>query len=102
MNEIYYAPEKLGMEQIAEQDWADAYEFDMLVVWRDTDGKLRAATDSGCSCPTPFEDHTFPTDFTEIRSLGDAKGMVESDDWRDRTIDQDFLRKVEGALKAAA
>lgn len=34
------------------------YEFDLFIVWRDASGGLRWASDSGCSCPTPFEDIT--------------------------------------------
>jgi hypothetical protein len=47
-----------GLEIVASYDWADAYEFDMIVVWK-KDGELRAAWDSGCSCPTPFADLTW-------------------------------------------
>ena len=60
-NNPYYHPEKMGLSTVAEFDSADSYEFDKFVVW--TDGKaLFWATDSGCSCPTPFED---------INNLGD-------------------------------
>lgn len=36
------------------------YEFYELGVWKHKpDGELYWATDSGCSCPSPFEDHYF-------------------------------------------
>ena len=36
------------------------YEFHILSVWRDErTGHLYYAEDSGCSCPTPFEDYRF-------------------------------------------
>ena len=39
------------------------YEFNMVVLWEDLEtGKRYWARDSGCSCPTPFED---------LRGLGD-------------------------------
>ena len=33
------------------------YSFDLLAVWRDETGFF-LGTDSGCSCPTPWESHT--------------------------------------------
>lgn len=54
---IYSEPEKFGLEVVGEVDPGEAYEFDTLVVWRETaTGALLYGTDSGCSCPTPFED----------------------------------------------
>jgi hypothetical protein len=31
------------------------YEFDLVAAWRAPDGSIYIATDSGCSCPMPFE-----------------------------------------------
>lgn len=37
----------------------ESYQFNLVAVTkRDTDGKLFWSTDSGCSCPSPWEDHT--------------------------------------------
>lgn len=33
------------------------WEFDLIGVWQDGD-EWWLSTDSGCSCPTPFESHT--------------------------------------------
>lgn len=78
MNNVYYDPEKFDLEIVAEHDCAGSYEFDMLVVWRQKgSGRLLWAQDSGCSCPTPFED-IFIDDMREV----DAK-------------DPDWLRAVE-------
>ena len=50
---------KIGEVDLAEPD----YSFDLLAFWvRKRDGQLLYATDSGCSCPTPFED-------TKVRDL---------------------------------
>jgi hypothetical protein len=35
-----------------------SYEFDEFIVWRDAAGAFLWASDSGCSCPAPFEDVT--------------------------------------------
>lgn len=46
------------LELIADIDLADPdYSFDLLRIYlRKADGMLLWATDSGCSCPSPFED----------------------------------------------
>lgn len=55
MFNIYYNPEAFGLRSVAGIDVAGSYEFDMFEVW--TDGaQLYWATDSGCSCPVPFDE----------------------------------------------
>lgn len=45
-------------EFIAETELRDdPYRFDLLGLWRGEDG-FYLGTDSGCSCPTPWESHT--------------------------------------------
>lgn len=54
---IYYFPEKFGLEILGEVEFLGAYEFDTFVVWREkATGRLGYGEDSGCSCPSPFED----------------------------------------------
>lgn len=104
MSYLYFSPKNYGLTEIAEFDTADDWEFDMVVVWRDGEGKLWAAHDSGCSCPTPFEDHTFPTDFVEVRALTDLDPLIaearEHSDHSQPNDLPDFKRKVREALKA--
>lgn len=38
---------------LSEPDWS----FDLLGIWKTEDGYY-LSTDSGCSCPTPWESHT--------------------------------------------
>jgi len=53
----YYNPETYDAEIVGEVTWSEPnWDFDYTVVWRDKDGFYRMASDSGCSCPTPFED----------------------------------------------
>jgi hypothetical protein len=68
MSNIYYWPEEYGLEIIGEVDDPDAcYDFDLIVVWkRKDDGALFYGTDSGCSCPEPFEDFHGVGDLTQI------------------------------------
>jgi len=57
---IYYNPEKYNLVTVAEIEYSDhMYQFDTRVVWQDTSTrKLWTMRDSGCSCPTPFEDYS--------------------------------------------
>lgn len=55
---IYYSPEKFGLVTVGEVEWSDgSYIFDKTVVWRKRDSLcFYLGSDSGCSCPSPFED----------------------------------------------
>ncbi len=57
-NNLYSSPGKFGLATVGEVEWDDAcYSFDLTVVWKDIEtGALYFADDSGCSCPSPFED----------------------------------------------
>lgn len=52
---IYYAPEEFGLEVVSMIEDPGSYEFNMFVVWKDKKGNLYYDEDSGCSCPSPFE-----------------------------------------------
>lgn len=59
MNDVYYNPEKSGLRIVDElNEDGLSYEYNMLVVWQHNDGRLFYASDSGCSCPSPFESYT--------------------------------------------
>lgn len=52
-----YNPSSCGLVLIDSLDHADSYEFNTDVIFKDIEtGALYYAHDSGCSCPTPFED----------------------------------------------
>jgi hypothetical protein len=53
---IYSSPQEFGLREVAQMEWTEpSYSFDTTVVWRDQDGRYYVASDSGCSCPGPFE-----------------------------------------------
>lgn len=57
--DVYYQPEHFGLTEVASMEWhIPCYDFDLTVVWTDAEGKLYWASDSGCSCPSPFEEYT--------------------------------------------
>lgn len=56
---IYYSPEKFGLELVGEFEWSEPdYSFDTLAVWKEKRGQYWIGEDSGCSCPSPFENIT--------------------------------------------
>lgn len=71
MSNIYYSPEKFGLEVVADIDKSSgSYEFDTFAIWKDKAGLYYWDNDAGCSCPSPFED----SDLSNVRvgSLKDA------------------------------
>jgi hypothetical protein len=98
----YYNPEGAGLEVLAEHDWAGDYEFSQVVVWRHREtGELRAAADSGCSCPTPFGDLTWEG-MKPIGEPDDLRSLVESLGVRWDGVDEgvaDLKAKVHRALR---
>lgn len=60
----YYNPEATGLVKVAEVELDEpCYSFDTVAVWADAHG-MYLATDSGCSCPTPFENYNGKQDMT--------------------------------------
>jgi hypothetical protein len=104
---VYYNPEAFGLSVVAEIDYSSqSYEFDTRVVWKGNDGKFYTARDSGCSCPTPFEDYLGLEDLdradldalrAEIRYelSGQYTAYITPEDG------QEFIRAVENAMKEA-
>jgi hypothetical protein len=74
---VYYNPEKFGLTKVLEHDFSDGcYQFDITAVFTKDDepGKFYWASDSGCSCPSPFEGHTSiesleSGDFKQVRDM---------------------------------
>lgn len=52
----YYSPELCGLEIFESIDTAGSYEFDIFCIWKQEEtGNLYWDSDSGCSCPSPFD-----------------------------------------------
>lgn len=62
---VYYNPEQAGLTIFDQVDTAGSYEFDIFLILEDEKRMLYYCSDSGCSCPTPFED------VTEIHEITD-------------------------------
>lgn len=52
---IYDDPKDFGVEILGEIDLGCGYSYDKFVVWRNN-SEVGWATDSGCSCSSPFWD----------------------------------------------
>ena len=52
----YYNPEGMGLEIVGILEDNIPYEFNMAIVWVDDNDNLFFGEDSGCSCPTPFDE----------------------------------------------
>lgn len=64
--DVYASPRLHGLRAVLSVDWAGDYEFSMLVVWYHAEsGRYYWGTDSGCSCPSPFEDATNLSDLSD-------------------------------------
>jgi len=100
---VYYNPDSYGLRPVAEIGFSSgSYEFDLRVVWADAEGRLWTARDSGCSCPTPFDnvgelDRVFNFDGLQQEYENDSgSGYVQGDAWRE------FRKAVLDALDALA
>lgn len=52
----YYNPEKCGLSIFECINTAGSYEFDIFCIWeKNDDNTLWWDSDSGCSCPSPFD-----------------------------------------------
>lgn len=100
----YYNPAECSLELIGVLEDDEPWQFDMVIVVKDKlDGKLYAAHDSGCSCPTPFEGIEELSDMTPITTVDDLKRFVEVNEseyeqkwsFADRTA---LYKKVRAAL----
>ena len=83
----YYAPNPQSEPEGCGLDIVDSlseeglcYEFNDFILWRDLEsGKFYCASDSGCSCPMPFESCHGIDDLTEVRD--EAHLRSEAMEW---------------------
>lgn len=92
---VYYSPEAHKLTIVGEVELAEPdYSFYTLCIWKDKKGKKSKyylATDSGCSCPAPFESYYDVKDLTgpltaaqvkeEATSLWEESGRYMPDDF---------------------
>ncbi|QGH76328.1 hypothetical protein SEA_DAUBENSKI_261 [Streptomyces phage Daubenski] len=64
-----------NLEYVGSFDWdQEQWQFNITQVWKEARGRYFVASDSGCSCPQPFEDINYtdecagPYNKTELRA----------------------------------
>ncbi len=75
----YYNPEKLDLEMIDFDEPNMSYEFNTLCFWATKDGRVFTASDSGCSCPTPFEDFEGETQDDVLKLLERVGSVAQAE-----------------------
>lgn len=96
----YCSPEKLGLTEIASIEKEPDYDFDMVVVWKHEAGTVYWAADSGCSCPSPFEDYHRLEDLHVLPdTMDELKAAVERLPSCRATDEQEFWKDVRKALR---
>jgi hypothetical protein len=98
----YYNPEKLELELLSFDEPNLSYEYNTLCFWATKDGRVYSASDSGCSCPTPFENYEGNTQTEVLRNL-ERIGSVEQaesifDSWNKNYNRKPFLKNSEKQL----
>lgn len=74
------------------EDGSLDYEFDILAFWA-KDGVVYSASDSGCSCPTPFEDFNSLQELERVGSVEHAESIFK--DWNQgRKVDPHERRNL--------
>jgi len=102
MSDWSYGPEgQDGVEKLWEDGYA-SYDYDLVGLFK-IDGELYAATTSGCSCTSPYEEYSSKADMERIRSEEEAAsfwdGHVTSYHFSDNpggatAAKMDFMRAV--------
>jgi hypothetical protein len=69
-NDVYNSPEKHGLQIIDSMNLTDeSYSFDIFAVWYHAEtNRWFYGQDSGCSCPSPFEDFTDESSLSEFHT----------------------------------
>lgn len=105
---FYYNPEASGLAMVASIDFRDDYDFDIIAVWKEKEtGKMYYAGDSGCSCPSPFEDYNSLADLNPLNenTLDEFRSYVkERAEWGYGVSAMErgnFLRSVTMTLRHA-
>ena len=97
---VYYNPDKHGLEVVADLElYEQDYSFDTVVAWRHVEsGDVYWAHDSGCSCPSPFEDYNSIESLTKLSFENYWELEIATDHCYQPNARADFLRKVALAL----
>lgn len=91
-----------GFEVIAEYDQGASYEFDIHLFFKDPQGRFFYGNDSGCSCPTPWENHNKESDYHRVFNVAEVRALIEEDGRNYRWPGNYFYKAVEKAFADSA
>ena len=75
--DVYYQPEHFDLEIVGTIELSEpCWSFDTLVVFKHADGRTFWAHDSGCSCPTPFENFTSLESLNEFNDVSELRSAI--------------------------
>jgi hypothetical protein len=102
----YLTPNEFGLTLVDSIDISDGcYQFNIVAVWRDENGKHYWDSDSGCSCPSPFE-AVFSIDelksLTNDHDVDEMMKAVEGESWHnERSLEEKttFLNTVRESMR---
>jgi len=95
---IYYYPEKFGVEIVDTYETGWSYSFDKTILFR-KNGDYFVLHDSGCSCPTPFE-NLGVNDLISISSRDELRRFVEDNHYEvNYNKLHDFVNRLPPHLK---
>ena len=90
---MYYDPKDYGLELVGDAEEEDqCYSFCIFAVWKDAEGTLYWGDDSGCSCPSPFEDYASKNDLNN-GTVQDVHNALDT--WVNQW-DGEYTRRREG------
>lgn len=72
---IYDEPAAFGLTLLGEASEGSGYDYNILAVWQDPDGRLWWLDDAGCSCSSPFEDYD-RTNLHRLTSIDELNAAI--------------------------
>ncbi len=100
-NNPYYEPKKCGLRIVASVEKEPDYDFDITVLFKNVKtGALWLCSDTGCSCPVPFEDVRSFDDMTRLQSEAGIDRFIK-EGWHSYPPADvlDFKRKGRAAVR---
>lgn len=75
--DVYYQPEYFDLEIVGTLELAEpCWSFDMFAVFKHADGRTFWAQDSGCSCPSPFENYNSLESLNEFSNVSELRSEI--------------------------
>ena len=100
----YYYPDRHGLRRVAQYELSEpSWSFDTLACWVTPSGDFYLGTDSGCSCPIPFENyrgiHDMTGPLTREQALEESKNIRKSS--YEPNYDPEGWKRYKNAIREA-